>query len=280
MGDAGGPDLVAARSSLRETVSLVRAEWRVLARIAAATLGPTALVQALIVFRMQAATASAQARAEALGDPALADLAVTRAPYVVLVSVVAVLGMLVAQGAMTHATGATLAGRTACLRECLRVGARSLPPLLLQHFVVSVLVVGGLLLLVVPGVIAVLAYFLVYGLAGPAVVLEGLSGVDALDRSADLTRGRKGTIALSFLPIALVLTALAALAVGLGSHVAASLEQVAGFGSAVVALASTVAGVIPEAGYVALATTYWTVIHARVSGGETARPATMPRAVA
>lgn len=268
VGDSIGPDVVAARASLRDTLALVRREWRTHALLAAATLGPTALVQALVVFRMQIATASAQARADALGDPGLADLALTRAPYLVVAAVASVLGMLVAQGAMTHAAGAALAGRRTCLRESLRVGARSLPPLLLQHLVVSVLVVGGLLLLVVPGVVAVLAYFLVYGLAGPAVVLEGLSGVDALDRSADLTRGRKGAIALSFFPIALVLATLAAFAVGLGGYVASSIERAVGLGSALVALASTLVGALPEAVYVALATTYWTVIHARVRGGE------------
>ncbi|HEX2022549.1 MAG TPA: hypothetical protein VHH36_07535 [Candidatus Thermoplasmatota archaeon] len=85
-----------------------------------------------------------------------------------------------------------LDGRPAGLAEALRATQPLVVPasgtLLLWLLVVLV----GLVLLVVPGVIAIA------GLAplAPVILCEGRSGVDALRRAWDVTRGRKGEVAL------------------------------------------------------------------------------------
>ncbi len=64
------------------------------------------------------------------------------------------------------------------------------PMLLGTAVIVGVLVTGGLVVLIVPGVLA----YLILVFAGPAVVMERGSIGDALRRSATLTRGHRGRI--------------------------------------------------------------------------------------
>ena len=64
------------------------------------------------------------------------------------------------------------------------------PVLLGTAVTVGVLVAGGLLILVVPGILA----YLILAFAGPAVVMERGSVAGALRRSATLTRGHRGRI--------------------------------------------------------------------------------------
>ncbi len=64
------------------------------------------------------------------------------------------------------------------------------PVLLGTAAIVGVLVTGGLLVLVVPGVLA----YLILAFAGPAVVMERGSVGESLRRSATLTRGHRGRI--------------------------------------------------------------------------------------
>jgi hypothetical protein len=82
----------------------------------------------------------------------------------------------------------------------------------------GILTVVGFILLIVPGVLLALRW----SVAAPALVLEGRSLTEAMGRSADLTKDRRGSIFLLFLiylGIEFVLQAVLS-AVGLGYRTA------------------------------------------------------------
>jgi hypothetical protein len=105
--------------------------------------------------------------------------------------------------ALTHPHG----GRPPSLKEM--AGMISYGPLIVIDLVYGALVAVGLVLFVVPGVLA----FVWLGLAAPLVEIERHGVREAFSRSARLVRGKFGVIALVLLPIELLgdgLTALSA----------------------------------------------------------------------
>lgn len=88
--------------------------------------------------------------------------------------------------AMTvHVVRTAAEGRRASAGEALRAGFDVFPALLLAIVLVGLGVMGGLLLLIVPGIILAVRWVVV----AQAVVVEGRTGTDALNRSFELTRG-------------------------------------------------------------------------------------------
>jgi hypothetical protein len=91
----------------------------------------------------------------------------------------------VSSAAITHAVSELYLGRQATIGSALRVGWGMFVPLAGTMLLMSVLVLGGLLLFVVPGIYLMLCY----SLAWPVMVIERQFGMAALQRSRDLTRG-------------------------------------------------------------------------------------------
>jgi hypothetical protein len=103
---------------------------------------------------------------------------------------------LLAQGVVAYGVFQELRGTPASIGRCIAVGLQRLWPVLATGVLVGLLIVIGSVLLVIPGIIAALALYV----AVPAAVVEGVSPVQALSRSNQLTTGYKGTIfGLSFL---------------------------------------------------------------------------------
>jgi hypothetical protein len=93
----------------------------------------------------------------------------------------------IADAAITHAVGELYLGRTASFGSSLRVGLSILVPMVGTSLLNMLLVMGGLLLLFIPGIYLVFAYMLVW----QVMVIERLFGMQALRRSSSLMKGSK-----------------------------------------------------------------------------------------
>lgn len=91
----------------------------------------------------------------------------------------------VASAAITHAVGELYLGRSATFAESLRTGWSLVWPLSGTSLLVVLFVIGGLFLLIIPGIYLGLSYALVW----PIMVLERRFGMAALRRSRHLMRG-------------------------------------------------------------------------------------------
>jgi hypothetical protein len=78
--------------------------------------------------------------------------------------------------------------------ECLRRGLKVLPKVLLVTILYWLITGAGFVLLIVPGVIL----SLMLAVCVPALVVEGLGPIEALNRSNELTKGYKGLIFITY----------------------------------------------------------------------------------
>lgn len=106
----------------------------------------------------------------------------------------------VVTGAITFGVVQELRGREATIGECLRLGAASLPKVFLVAFLQGLVLLGGFIACIVPGLIAAAAL----AVAVPAALEERLSASAALRRSSELTRGHRGAIFLVILVLGVI----------------------------------------------------------------------------
>lgn len=104
--------------------------------------------------------------------------------------VVVIVAAFVLQAAITHATVADLNGRRVVLGDSLQVGLRNCAPLIGLAFLMALGLALGFVLLIVPGIILAV----MWSVAVPAKVVEKVGVIAALQRSRDLTRGRRWAI--------------------------------------------------------------------------------------
>lgn len=86
------------------------------------------------------------------------------------------------------------------VKEAYKAGFRTFGPILWVGILRGLIVLGGLILLIVPGVI----WALRYSLATEAAVLEGKRGMAALHRSKDLTNGKLFETLINFCTIFMI----------------------------------------------------------------------------
>lgn len=130
--------------------------------------------------------------------------------------------------ALVYGVFQTLRGRPATIGECIAQGLRRLLPALGVALVVGVLTFLGALLLCIPGLMVMCAYYV----AVPTCVVERAGVATALRRSAQLTHGYRWSVfaiaigvgVLGFLLVALV--GAAALAVSIGPTTVIALEWI------------------------------------------------------
>lgn len=94
------------------------------------------------------------------------------------------------QAAVVHGTVAELTGKRATLQEMFRTGLREFFPLIAIAILTSAGFFLGLILLIVPGVMIILAWSVVV----PARVVEHQPIFETFGRSAELTRGHRWSI--------------------------------------------------------------------------------------
>lgn len=133
---------------------------------------------------------------------------------------VVLIGSLVLQASIVHASIADLKGRRASVGEALGAGLRHCLPLLLLAIVTGLGLILGLLLLIVPGIIL----SVVWSVAVPAKIAERTGVLQALSRSRDLTRGRRWPIFGLFLVYIVVVWIIQAVVMGIGLAIASALH--------------------------------------------------------
>jgi hypothetical protein len=97
---------------------------------------------------------------------------------------------LIVQGGLVRATMTAAEGGRATLAECLSTGLRRALPLLGVAILSTLGIAFGFALLIVPGVIV----YLMWSVAIPVAVVERHGVIGSLGRSAELTKGAKGSI--------------------------------------------------------------------------------------
>jgi hypothetical protein len=107
-----------------------------------------------------------------------------------LVTIVAVLFGVLAQGVVMSAASSVAERGTATLSVAIYAAMKRFFPLIGAAVCMGFTVVLGFVLLVVPGLMLITAYFVVV----PACVLEGLGPINSLRRSARLTKGYRWRI--------------------------------------------------------------------------------------
>jgi MFS family permease len=112
--------------------------------------------------------------------------------------------------AITHAVSESYLGRTATYGESLRLGFRLLMPLVGTAFLMILIMIPALLLLVIPAIYLMLSYMLV----NQVIVLEGLTGWKALERSRALTKGNLLRVLAVYL-VSMILMSVVSVALGL-----------------------------------------------------------------
>jgi hypothetical protein len=120
-----------------------------------------------------------------------------------------VLGMLVGsltQAAIIFGTFQDLRGQKAGVGECIARGLTAMLPVIVASILFSLAMVIGLFLLIVPGVIILLMWWVYV----PAIVVEGKGIFGSFGRSAELTKGRRwrilGLLLVVFVIIIIVYT--------------------------------------------------------------------------
>jgi hypothetical protein len=114
-----------------------------------------------------------------------------------------------------------LRGQKVGLGECFSRAIAVLPIIAIGAVCYGLLVGLGMLLLVIPGIIIAVVYWLYV----PAIVVEKMSLGAALNRSSELTRGRRWSIFAILLLVALVSIGVE-IAVGLGAALLGALSSV------------------------------------------------------
>lgn len=125
------------------------------------------------------------------------------------------LGTMLMWGALVHETSRAVEGGAVDRGEAYRVSLRRLLPSLGAAVLFTLLAVVGLVLLVVPGILVMLALFATWH----AVIIEGKGPVAALSRSRELARGAWGRI-FGVLLVSYIIVMIPGMVVGVASGVA------------------------------------------------------------
>lgn len=144
---------------------------------------PLLLMSVVFVGLPQAALAWGQSQIlQAGADMVTAGMLVAGISFVV-----SIVCSVIMQGVVTHTVVADLLGRKSTLGESFGVALRSFWVLLAVGIVAGLAMTLGLILLVVPGILI----FLIWFVAGPVVVAENAGVGRALQRSRELTRNHR-----------------------------------------------------------------------------------------
>lgn len=114
--------------------------------------------------------------------------------FTAVVWLLAIAGGALMSGALSYAVLNLQQGGAVSVGETLKRSLRMLPKLFLMDLMYMVVIGVGYVLLVVPGII----FSLMYALVIPIAVAEGLGPIESFKRSAELTKGYKGLIFLTF----------------------------------------------------------------------------------
>jgi hypothetical protein len=163
---------------LSTAFQLYQRHWRTLLAIAAVVVVPLTLLQYLVGdwLRTQGEVTTNQVTSTSFWAAASASL---------LAAVFALLLYQVLTGAITRAVAAEVAGEDPSVEQSYRFGFARLGPVLLVSVLVGLAVLGGLILLVIPGIYIGVRL----AVSIQALVVEGRRGTEAMRRSWALVGG-------------------------------------------------------------------------------------------
>ncbi len=190
---------------LDQSIILLKDHFGLLLAIVSITLGPAMLAGAAVRLTVmpdmpvavgqQMTPEEAQAFFESFGKAMLDAL-----PLLIGVQVLAMIAYPLANAALVHAIAQSYLGKPISVGSSIGSAFRLLLPLFWTWFLVSIAIFGGFILCIIPGIIA--AFWL--SLATQVVVVEKVSGFDALRRSRELMRGNIADYFVLMLVVGLV----------------------------------------------------------------------------
>lgn len=111
----------------------------------------------------------------------------------------------VASGAATYAISERYLGNDVTIVDALRRGLNHFWTLSLAQITATIRVLGGFILLIIPGILWMLSYSLIV----PAILVEGQKAMPGLRRSRELVKGYRGKVFLVMIVINLLQAVLA-----------------------------------------------------------------------
>jgi hypothetical protein len=178
-GEAALPRPLGIGEILSTAFQLYRRHWRTLLAIAAVVVVPLTLLQYLFgdLVRTQGETTRNGVVVEtATWSVAIAGL---------LAALAGIVMYLVLTGAITRAVAAEVAGEDSSVEQSYRFGFHRLGSVLLVSVLVGLAIIGGLILLVIPGIYIGVRL----AVSIEALVVEGRRGTEAMGRSWGLVGG-------------------------------------------------------------------------------------------
>jgi Membrane domain of glycerophosphoryl diester phosphodiesterase len=115
-------------------------------------------------------------------------------------------------GAVAWAVASVLIGREPSVADSYRYGYRHIWSILLVGILFVLAVIGGLILLIIPGII----FAVRFSVSIPALVVEGKRGTEALGRSWNLVRGRSWSVFGAFIVVSFLTGVLTSVLTALG----------------------------------------------------------------
>lgn len=173
---------------LDQSIKLLQDNFKVLFGIVMILLVPFSLIQGFVTLAiMPAPPVNMTPETQAAYMRSL--LPVIGVVYLMLF-VLAFIIIPVTNAALVHAISRAYLHQPTSIGHALQFSTKRILPLIWTWFILGLAIMGGLLLCVVPGIIAMLWF----ALATQVVVLEGRSGFDALKRSRELMKGNMGKL--------------------------------------------------------------------------------------
>jgi hypothetical protein len=132
-----------------------------------------------------------------------------------ITAVAGVIGVLITQvltGAITRAAAGSLVGDTLTASEAFRYGFARLGSIILVGLLVGLIVAGGLLLFIIPGLI----FGVKLAVSIPSLVVENRRGTDAISRSWNLTTGRFWHVLGTYIVAAIIASIVSGVLTALG----------------------------------------------------------------
>lgn len=183
---------------LDQAIKLIQDNFKLLFGIVLVILVPYTLVQGLVAVSV---TPTLPANA----TPEMQAAAIRAALSSQMILLPLVLGLVyvvipITNAALVHAIARAYLQQPTSVMQALKFALQRILPLIWTWFLMGLAIMGGLLLCVVPGILAALWF----GLATQVVILEGISGFDALKRSKLLMTGNIGKLFLLGLVVGLI----------------------------------------------------------------------------
>jgi len=165
---------------------LYRDHWQILVGIVAVVIVPITLIQYFITDELlvRDPVVNVTTTTEGLQTVTVSSSGGWAILAALLATVISAVAGLVLTGAITRVTAGTLVGETPDAGQAFSFGFSKIGPILWVSLIVGLTVLGGFILLIIPGLI----FLVMFSVAVPALVVEDVRGTSAMGRSWNLVK--------------------------------------------------------------------------------------------